>query len=102
VRFGIGEAHGQANAIQYNYLMEKKAISVDATTGRFSIDPAVFERVIADLVREICLIQATGDYEAAVKFIEQYGQMAPSLATALEKLADIPVDIEPVFPRYES
>ena len=101
VRFGIAEAHGQANAIQYNYLMEKKAISVDGKTGRFSIDAAVFEKAIADLVAEICLIQAAGDYEASVKFIEQYGGMSPSLAKALEKLADIPVDIEPVFPRYE-
>ncbi len=101
VRFGIGEAHGQANAIQYNYLMEKKAIAVDETTGRFSIDPVVFEKAIADLVAEICLIQAAGDYDSSVKFIEQYGGMAPSLAKALEKLADIPVDIEPVFPRYE-
>jgi len=101
VRFGIGEAHGQANAIQFNYLMEKQAISVDETTGRFAIDVAVFEKVIAELVSEICLIQAAGDYEASVKFIETYGGMAPSLAKALEKLADIPVDVEPVFPRFE-
>jgi hypothetical protein len=101
VRFGIGEAHGQANAIQFNYLMEKQAISVDETTGRFAIDVAVFEEVIAELVSEICLIQAAGDYEASVKFIETYGGMAPSLAKALEKLADIPVDVEPVFPRFE-
>jgi hypothetical protein len=101
VRFGIGEAHGQANAIQYNYLMEKKAIAVDARTGRFSIDAPVFEKAIADLVAEICLIQAAGDYDASVKFIEQYGGMVPSLAAALEKLSDIPVDVEPVFSRYE-
>jgi hypothetical protein len=101
VRFGIGEAHGQANAIQYNYLMEKQAISVDETTGRFAIDVTVFEKAIAELVSEICLIQAAGDYEASVKFIETYSGMAPSLAKALEKLADIPVDVEPVFPRFE-
>ena len=101
VRFGIGEAHGQANAIQYNYLMEKEAISVDENTGRFSIDIVVFEKVIADLVTEICLIQAAGDYDASVRFIEQYGGMAPSLAAALEKLSEIPVDVEPVFSRYE-
>ncbi len=101
VRFGIGEAHGAANAIQFNYLMEKKAISVDETTGRFSIDVIVFEKAIADLVSDICTIQAVGDYEASVKFIEQYGGMASVLAEALEKLGDIPVDVEPVFSRYE-
>ena len=101
VRFGIGEAHGQANAIQYNYLLEKKAIAVDENTGRFSIDIVVFEKAIADLVTEICLIQAAGDYDASVRFIEQYGGMVPSLAAALEKLSEIPVDVEPVFSRYE-
>jgi len=101
VRFGIGEAHGAANAIQFSYLMEKKAISVDETSGRFSIDVAVFEKAIAELVADICMIQAVGDYEASVKFIEQYGGMAPVLAKALDKLADIPVDVEPVFSRYE-
>ncbi len=101
VRFGIGEAHGAANAIQFNYLMEKKAISVDETTGRFSIDVPVFEKVIADLVSEIIMIQAVGDYEASVNFIKQYGNMSPVLAEALEKLADIPVDVEPIFSRYE-
>ena len=101
VRFGIGEAHGQANAIQFNYLMEKKAISNDPTTGRFSIDVPVFEKVIADLVRDICLIEAEGDYAASVAFIEQYGGMSPVLAEALDKLDGIPVDVEPLFPRYE-
>ena len=101
VRFGIGEAHGQANAIQFNYLMEKNAIAVDETTGRFSIDVQVFEKAIADLVAEICLIQAAGDYAASVKFIDQYGGMVPALSNALEKLEDIPVDVEPVFSRYE-
>jgi hypothetical protein len=101
VRFGIGEAHGQANAIQFNYLMEKQAISHDPATGRFSIDVPVFENVIADLVRDLCLIEAEGDYEASVKFIEQFGGMSPVLAEALEKLDGIPVDVEPLFPRYE-
>jgi len=101
VRFGIGEAHGQANAIQFNYLMQKNALSRDATTGRFSVDVAVFEEAITELVREICLIQAAGDYQGSVDFIAQYGGMSPVLAQALAKLAGIPVDIEPLFPRYE-
>ncbi len=101
VRFGIGEAHGQANAIQFNYLMEKQAISHDPASGRFSVDVAVFENAITDLVREICIIEAEGDYEASVKFIDQYGGMSPVLVEALEMLAGIPVDVEPIFPRYE-
>ncbi|MFH2051882.1 MAG: peptidase [bacterium] len=101
VRFGIGEAHGQANAIQFNYLMEKQAISHDPATGRFSVDVPVFERAIDEMVGEICMIQALGDYEASAAFISRYGGMAPVLAEALQKLEGIPVDIEPVFSRYD-
>lgn len=101
VRFGIGEAHGKANAIQYNYLVEKGAILRDAATGRFRIDAPVFEKAIADLVHDICSIQARGDYEASKAFIAKYGVTTPELDGALAKLGHIPVDIAPVFPRWD-
>ena len=101
VRFGIAEAHGQANAIQFNYLTQQGAVRYDESTGRFGIDVETFEKAIEDLVAEICLIQAEGDYEAAGAFIQRYGGMAPSLAAGLAKLDGIPVDIEPLFPRFD-
>jgi hypothetical protein len=101
VRFGITEAHGQANAIQFNYLMEKGALTRDEKSGTFALDEARFEQAIEDMVRDITMIQAEGDYEAAVAFIAKYAVMAPELAAGLEKLEGIPVDIEPTFPGYE-
>ena len=101
VRFGIGEAHGKANAIQVNYLVEKGAITSEAATGRFRIDVPVFEKAIAELVGEICTIQAEGDYAASQAFIQRYGGMPDVLAAALAKLDHIPVDIAPVFPRWD-
>lgn len=101
VRFGIGEAHGMANAIQFNYLVEKGAITHDAASGRFRMDLPVFEKAIADLVADICNIQAEGDYAAGQAFIKRYGSMPEVLAAALAKLDHIPVDIAPVFPRWE-
>jgi hypothetical protein len=101
VRFGIGEAHGQANAIQFNYLMDRQAISYDEASGRFRVDVEVFEKTIAEMVQEILLIQAEGDYDASVAFIARWGGMSPVLAKGLEKLGDIPVDVQPVFSRYE-
>lgn len=101
VRFGIGEAHGKANAIQFNYLLAKGAIRPDAATGRFRIDVPVFEKAIAELVGEICTIQAEGDYAASQAFIQRHGGMPEVLAAALAKLDHIPVDIEPVFPRWD-
>ena len=101
VRFGVGEAHGQANAIQFNYLVQKQAVLFDAASGRFRVDVPVFEQAIADLVGEICLIQAEGDYEASAAFIARHGGLPPVLEEALRKLEGIPVDIEPVFARYD-
>jgi len=101
VRFGVGEAHGQANAIQFNYLMEKGALAFDEATGRFSVDVGSFEKAIEQLVADICEIQARGDYDASAAMIARYGGLPPVLAKALERLHEIPVDIEPVFPRYE-
>lgn len=101
VRFGVGEAHGQANAIQFNYLMEKGAISVNEATGRFSVHVDVFETAIAELVGQICMIQALGDYDATDAFIAQYGGLRPVLSEALAKLGDIPVDLQPMFPDVE-
>ncbi len=101
VRFGIGEAHGQANAIQYNYLLEKKAVLFHEDSGQYSIDVPVFEKAIADLVAEICVIQANGDYQGSVDFIKRYGGVTDMLAASLARLDGIPVDLEPLFPTYE-
>ncbi|MFO7609781.1 MAG: peptidase [Candidatus Krumholzibacteriia bacterium] len=101
VRFGIGEAHGQANAIQFNYLLRKQAIAWHPQVQRFSVDVAVFVPAIRELVAEVCLLQARGDYDGTAAFIAEYGTMPPVLAAALRKLDGIPVDIEPVFSRWD-
>ncbi len=95
VRFGIAEAHGLANAIQFNYLMEKGVIRVEE--GRFRIDTEVFPLAIEGLVHEILTLQAAGDYRAGQEMIERYGGMSEALAAALEALDGVTVDI---LPRY--
>ena len=101
VRFGIGEAHGAANAIQYNYLMERGAITYDQADRRYEIHPDIFEKAIEEMVAEICMIQALGDYAASKAFIERYGKMTPLLRESLDRLVGIPVDLEPIFPSFE-
>jgi len=100
VRFGIGEAHGAANAIQFNYLLEKGGIAYDDASGRFRVNVSEFLPTIEALLREILLLQAHGDYAGTARFIERYNHMPAVLSEALAKLEEIPVDIEPVFPGY--
>jgi len=101
VRFGIGEAHGQANAIQFNYLLEREALVWHEAEERFSVDVDRFVAGIGELVAEVCLLEARGDYDGTAAFIARYAVMPDVLRRALEKLADIPVDVEPVFARWD-
>jgi hypothetical protein len=41
-------------------------------------------------------IEATGDYARAKKMLDELGVLRPPLQKALDKLTDIPTDIEPV------
>ncbi len=100
VRFGIGEAHGAANAIQFNYLLEKGAIVLDDASGKFRVDHERFFPAIESLLHEVLTVQARGDYAGAAALVKTYAVMPASLAQALERLDGIPVDIQPVFTHY--
>lgn len=97
VRFGIDSAHGRANMIQFNYLMEKQAFKFDENTGRFSVDNRKAKRAIKDLANTLLTIQAKGDYNAAKNFINNYGVMTETMQLALDGLGDVPVDIKPIY-----
>jgi hypothetical protein len=56
---------------------------------------------IAGLTTEIMNIQAEGDYAAAKALGDRLGVLRPPVRAALDKLAAIPVDIEPRFPAAE-
>jgi hypothetical protein len=44
------------------------------------------------------MIQAVGDYDGAVGFVERYGTVNPQMAAAIESLTDLPVDVDPSYP----
>ncbi len=100
VRFGAGEAHGQANMIQFNYLMERQAIVVDET-GRYRVDYDLIRDAVRDLSHDLLTIEGDGDYDAAQAFIERYGAVSDDLREALDRLGDVPVDIRPSYPAVE-
>jgi len=96
VRFGVAEAHGQAEMMEFNYLSERGAITREAS-GRYRIDYDKMPGAVADLAKELLEIEATGDRERAVNWFQKYDKMPADLRAALAKTSDIPVDIEPVF-----
>ena len=97
VRFGVAEAHGQAEMMELNYLIERGAVTREAT-GRYAIDYDKTTGAVADLAKELLEIEATGDRQRAENWFAKYDKMSDEMKTALQKkTADIPVDIDPVY-----
>ena len=95
VRFGIAEAHGRAEMMEFNFLTERGAISQDAS-GRYVIDFAKMPSAIAALAKELLEIEATGDRARAEAWFAKYDKMPASLQAALAKTSSVPIDIDPV------
>ena len=97
VRFGANEAHGKAGLIQFNYFVEKGAVVHDAETGLFSADYRRMVQANRELTRELLTLQAEGSYEKAAALLDRYGTMRPEMSAALDRLANVPVDIRPQY-----
>jgi hypothetical protein len=98
VRFGTTEAHGKGIAVQFNYLTDKGAIRYDERTGTFTVELARIKAAVRDLTHDIMTLQAEGSYDRAKTLLDTYGVVRPPMQRALDRLTDVPVDIEPIFP----
>ena len=97
VRFGINEAHGKGQAMQFNYLLDEGAITMNDAAGTFGIDTTKIKEAVRKLASEILTIEAEGSYEEAKALLDKYGVIRSAMQKALDKLGDVPVDIEPNF-----
>ncbi len=95
LRFGVHEAHGKGMALQFNYLTDKGAF-VAKPDGTFTVDSAKIKGAVRDLVHDLLEIEATGDYARAKQMLDTLGQLRPRMQKALDRLQDLPTDIEPV------
>ena len=98
VRFGITEAHGKGIAMQFNYLSDEGAIEVNEKTGTFSINDAKVKDAVRKLTHDILTIQAEGSYDKAKAMLDKYAVIRPPMQQALDRMKDVPTDIEPIFP----
>lgn len=96
LRFSMEEAHGRGVAAQFNYLLEKGALEVD-DEGRFRAVSDRFPGAIRDLLHDMLMLQATGDYQGTAEFLDRYGVASDAVKTAVERLQDLPRDIRPVY-----
>ena len=94
LRFGVNEAHGKGMALQLNYLLDKGAVTVNKD-GTFQIDEKKIKKAVESLTGEMMTIQAKGDYAAAKKMLDELGVLRPEAKRVLDRLKDVPVDIDP-------
>ncbi len=98
VRFGITEAHGRGVALQFNYLTDEGAIKFNQASGTFSVDASKIKDSVRKLTHDLLMIEAEGSYDQAKAILDKFAVIRPPMEQALDKLKDVPVDIEPVFP----
>jgi hypothetical protein len=96
LRFGLAEAHGKGMAVQFNYLLNRGAFVAQAG-GTYEVNFEKIKAAVRDLDHDLLTLEATGDYAGAKKMLDELGVLRPELAAALNRLKDIPTDIEPVF-----
>ena len=101
LRFGITEAHGRGVAIQLNHFLDRGAVRV-AADGRFDVDRDAIRGAVTTLTAEILTLQAEGSYDKAQALIARLGVLRPEVKTVLDRLRDIPVDLEPRFVTAET
>lgn len=98
VRFGLTESHARGVAMQFNYFTDEGAVSFDAKTGKFSADDAKMKEAVRKLTHDLLTIEAEGSYEKAKAILDKYSLIRPEMKGALDRLIEVPVDIEPIFP----
>jgi hypothetical protein len=96
LRFGTGEAHGRAEMMEFNVLLEQKALTQNPD-GTYTIDYATMPAAIESLSRQLLTFEAQGDRAGVEAWMTKYDVMPPALTKALESTTAIPVDITPDF-----
>lgn len=98
VRFGLTESHARGVAMQFNYFTDEGAIKFDERTGKFSINNTKIREAVRKLTHDLLTLEAEGSYDNAKAILEKYSLIRPEMKDALDRLNDVPVDIEPIFP----
>ncbi|MFH1142092.1 MAG: peptidase [Candidatus Uhrbacteria bacterium] len=96
LRFGASSAHARSTVVELNYLMEQGAI-VHQEDGRYAYVSPLMAGAVENLLHDLLMIEAKGDYAAASAFIEMYGTVPVGLEDQLGSYTDIPIDLCPIY-----
>ena len=97
IRFGIAEPHGRGEMMEFNYLMERGAVTFDSAAGRYAVIQAKMPTVLAALAKELLEQEATGERARTAAWFAKYAVLPDHLKNSFAKISDIPVDIQPIY-----
>ena len=96
-RFGLHEAHGKANVVQYSWF-RRQGVLVESDDGeRMMMKPEGMPAAARALLNELTRLQAEGTEDELVAFLDDYGTVPPEFERGIEGLADLPIDIIPQY-----
>ncbi|EPX65228.1 MutT/NUDIX family protein [Cystobacter fuscus DSM 2262] len=96
IRFGTSEAHGKGIAVLLNHFLDTGAVVVNKD-GTFSVVKEKIRESVTALTKQIMELQAAGNRAAAESLLETRGVVRPEVKRVLDKLENVPVDIEPRY-----
>ena len=99
MRFGLGSAHAQGAAVQYNYFKDAGAAIWDKEAKLMRLDFDLMQAAITDLTAEFIEVQGDADYKQASEFLSRYAKKDARAEAILKSFSNIPVDIRPIYPK---
>jgi len=96
IRYGLKEAHGRGTALQLNTLLDAGAVEI-GKDGTFGVDVVKMKGAVRALTAELMGIEAAGDHARAAEMLKTRAVVRPAVQRVLDRLAGVPVDIEPRF-----
>ena len=97
IRFGIAEPHGRGEMMEFNYMIERGAVTRDAASGRYAVVLEKMPETLSALARELLQQEATGDRARTAAWFAKYAVLPDHLKQAFTRVSDIPVDIQPKY-----
>ncbi len=101
IRFGVAEPHGRGEMMEFNYMMERGAITRDAASGRYAVMLEKMPDAINALTKELLEQEATGDRARTAAWFAKYAVLPDHLKQAFSQVSDIPVDVQPKYSFHE-
>ena len=77
-------------------LLDRGAVEVRGD-GTFAVVVGKIKAAVRELTALLLTLQAEGDRAQAKKLLAELGVVRPPVQKALDRLAAVPVDIEPIF-----